>query len=114
MSLGPIMWLVISEIFPLQIRGVGISLAVSACWGFNMLVASTVLTFMDVFGISGTFWMYAALCVLGILFVYFWVPETKGCSLEQIENNLKEGKIPRQLGSAVPRPDFGRLEPVIE
>jgi sugar porter (SP) family MFS transporter len=98
MSLGPIMWLVISEIFPLEIRGLGISVAVSSCWLFNMLVALTLLSLMDIFGISGTFWIYAALCVLGVLFVYYLVPETKGCSLEQIENNLRAGKAPRELG----------------
>lgn len=98
MSLGPIMWLVISEIFPLNIRGLGVSLAVSASWGFNMLVALTFLTLIDTFGGSGTFWIYAALCVVGWLFVYFAVPETKGCSLEQIEKNLHAGKPGRELG----------------
>lgn len=101
MSLGPIMWLVISEIFPLQIRGVGISVAISCCWAFNMLVAMTLLTLIDAISISGTFWLYAVLCVLGVLFVYFLVPETKGCSLEQIEKNLRAGRAPRELGLAL-------------
>lgn len=98
MSLGPIMWLVISEVFPLEIRGVGISLAISASWAFNMLVALTLLTLIEAFGVSGTFSIYAALCVLGVLFVYFLVPETKGCSLEEIEKNLRDGKSARELG----------------
>ena len=118
MSLGPIMWLVISEIFPLQIRGVGISVAVSCCWAFNMLVAMTLLTLIDAVGISGTFWIYAALCVLGALFVYFLVPETKGCSLEQIENNLRAGRAPRELGIGLRKkkllPELGALEPEVE
>lgn len=109
MSLGPIMWLVISEIFPLEIRGLGISVAVSSCWAFNMLVALTLLTLIDSFGISGTFWIYAALCVLGVLFVYFLVPETKGCSLEQIENNLRAGRAPRELGIALRKEKLVRV-----
>lgn len=98
MSLGPIMWLVISEIFPLEIRGMGVSAAVSVSWGFNMLVALTFLTLIDLFGASGTFWIYAGLCIFGWLFVYLAIPETKGCSLEQIEHNLRLGKRGRDLG----------------
>jgi MFS transporter, SP family, galactose:H+ symporter len=97
-SLGPIMWLIISEIFPLNIRGIGASLAISASWGFNMLVALTFLTLVQLVGISHTFWFYALLCILGWLFVYFIVPETKGCSLEQIEKNLRLGRPSRELG----------------
>lgn len=98
MSLGPIMWLIISEIFPLNIRGVGASLAISASWGFNMIVALTFLTLIQLMGPSHTFWLYAFLCILGWLFVYFIVPETKGCSLEHIEQNLRAGRPSRELG----------------
>ncbi len=98
MSLGPIMWLIISEIFPLNIRGVGASLAISASWGFNMLVSLTFLTLIQSIGTSHTFWLYAALCVLAWIFVYLFVPETKNCSLEQIENNLRIGRPSRELG----------------
>lgn len=99
MSLGPIMWLIISEIFPLNIRGVGVSLAISASWGFNMLVSLTFLTLIQFIGTSYTFWLYAILCVWGWIFVYFIVPETKNCSLEQIENNLRLGHPSRELGA---------------
>ncbi len=98
MSLGPIMWLIISEIFPLNIRGVGASLAISASWGFNMLVSLTFLTLIELIGPSHTFWLYAFLCILGWLFVYFIVPETRGCSLEHIEQNLRLGRPSRELG----------------
>jgi sugar porter (SP) family MFS transporter len=103
MSLGPIMWLVISEVFPLEIRGVGISLAISASWAFNMLVALTLLSLIEALGISGAFSIYALFCVLGVVFVYFFVPETKGCSLEEIENNLRNGKSARELGQPIKR-----------
>lgn len=99
MSLGPIMWLIISEIFPLNIRGVGASLAISASWGFNMLVSLTFLTLIQLIGTSHTFWLYAILCILGWIFVYFIVPETKNCSLELIENNLRLGLPSRELGA---------------
>lgn len=101
MSLGPIMWLVISEIFPLNIRGVGASLAISVSWGFNMLVSLTFLTLIQFIGTSHTFWLYAALCVLGWIFVYFIVPETKNCSLEHIETNLRMGRPSRELGASL-------------
>lgn len=118
MSLGPIMWLVISEIFPLQIRSIGISVAVSCCWAFNMLVALTLLSLIDALGISGTFWLYAALCAIGVLFVYFLVPETKGCTLEQIERNLRAGRAPRELGVALgktePRPLGSEALPLLD
>jgi len=99
MSLGPIMWLIISEIFPLSIRGVGASLAISVSWGFNMLVALTFLTLIQFMGPSYTFWLYSFLCILGWFFVYFIVPETKACSLEHIEKNLHQGLPSRKLGS---------------
>jgi len=98
MSLGPIMWLIISEIFPLNIRGVGASVSISASWGFNMLVSLTFLTLIQFIGTSHTFGLYAVLCIFGWIFVYFLVPETKNCSLEQIENNLRLGLPSRELG----------------
>ncbi len=98
MSLGPMMWLLISEIFPLEVRGLGISIAVSVCWAFNMLVALTLMSLIDFCGVSGLFLLYAAFCLLGIVCVYYFVPETKGCSLEQIENNIHAGKQLRELG----------------
>lgn len=97
-SLGPIMWLMISEIFPLKVRGLGSSLATCVNWGSNWLVAITFLSLIDHLGSSGTFLIYAALCVVSIWFVHVLVPETKNVSLEQIEENLYAGKKSRDLG----------------
>lgn len=97
-SLGPVVWLIISEIFPLQIRGIGASIAIAANWGFNLLVSLTFLTLVDLLGLSLTFCLYAVLCIITWIFVYLIVPETKGCSLEQIEANLRAGKASRKLG----------------
>ncbi|OGO95217.1 MAG: MFS transporter [Coxiella sp. RIFCSPHIGHO2_12_FULL_42_15] len=98
MSLGPMMWLVISEIFPLQIRGLGSSLAVSVCWLFNGIVTFSFRYLLDTLGTAGTFCTYAIVCLLGWVFVKRFLPETKGVSLESIENNLRLGKRSRDLG----------------
>jgi sugar porter (SP) family MFS transporter len=83
-SLGPIMWLMISEVFPLQERGLGTSLAVCAQWGFNMLVSVTFPSLLHAAGASMTFWFYACLCLASLVFVIKKVPETKGKTLEEI------------------------------
>lgn len=98
MSLGPIMWLMITETFPLEVRGVGSSIAVSACWGFNMIVALTFPRLLEIWGTSGTFFAYGLFALLGIVFVFYQVPETKGMELEQIEANLRRGLRARDLG----------------
>ncbi|MEI6805383.1 MAG: sugar porter family MFS transporter [Myxococcaceae bacterium] len=83
-SLGPIMWLMISEVFPLQQRGLGTSLAVCAQWGFNMIVSSTFPSLLHEAGSRFTFWIYASMCLVGLIFVIKKVPETKGKVLEEI------------------------------
>ncbi len=97
-SLGPIMWLIITEVFPLKIRGLGSSIAIASSWGFNMVVALTFLSLIKAISPGGTFLVYACISVFGLLFVYFVIPETKGVSLEQIEENLRAGKGARELG----------------
>ncbi|MGB8965565.1 MAG: sugar porter family MFS transporter, partial [Candidatus Cybelea sp.] len=83
-SLGPIVWLLISEIFPLQVRGMGMSLSTLANWVGNFLVSQFFLTMVARLGLSATFGLYALLCVVTILFVRAMVPETKQELLEQI------------------------------
>jgi SP family galactose:H+ symporter-like MFS transporter len=90
MSLGPLCWLLISEIIPLKIRGVGSSLATSVNWTSNIVVAMTFLTLIRHIGPSGTFYLYAGTCVLAWIFVWRFVPETKGRTLEQIELEFKQ------------------------
>ena len=97
-SLGPIFWLMIAEIYPLNVRGRAMSLATVANWGFNAIVASTFLTLTDKLGKAGTFWFYTIICVIGIAFCYLYVPETKGHSLEEIEAHLRKNKGLRSLG----------------
>jgi sugar porter (SP) family MFS transporter len=83
-SLGPIVWLLISEIFPLPVRGLGMSLSTLANWVGNFFVSQFFLTMIHRFGTPQTFWLYASLCIVTILFVRALVPETKQELLEQI------------------------------
>ncbi len=88
-SLGPVFWLMISEIYPLNIRGKAMSMASLANWGSNFIVSLTFLLLISAFGQTGTFWLYAAIGVVTWLFVYFLVPETKGRTLEEIEADFR-------------------------
>jgi sugar porter (SP) family MFS transporter len=97
-GLGPVFWLLISEIYPLKIRGVAMSVATSANWGANLFVALTFLTLIQATGRSSTFWIYGLVGIGAWLFTWFYVPETKGRSLEDIESHWKAGKHPRAMG----------------
>jgi SP family galactose:H+ symporter-like MFS transporter len=101
-GLGPVFWLLISEIYPLKIRGVAMSIATSANWGANLFVALTFLTLIQATGRSLTFWIYALVGVAAWLFTWFLVPETKGRSLEEIEAHWQAGKHPRTMGQQKP------------
>ncbi len=83
-SLGPIVWLLISEIFPLRVRGMGMSLSTLANWVGNFAVSQFFLTMVEKLGRSATFWIYASLCIVTIVFVRAMVPETKRELLETI------------------------------
>lgn len=100
-SITGIAYLIMSEIFPLNIRTVGMAVASCANWGVNMLVAATFLTLSDAIGMGHTFWLYAFLTFIGFLFVWFFVPETKGRKLEEIEANLYAGVSMRHLGRPI-------------
>ena len=97
-SFGPIGWLVISEIFPLRIRGLATSLATATIWGVDMVVIFTFLPLMRLLQLKGVFLLYSGLCFLSLVFVYFLIPETRRVTLEHIETNLRSGKKSRELG----------------
>jgi len=84
-SLGPIFWLLISEIYPLKIRSSAEGLAATFNWGSNLLVSLTFLTLLQLMGAPQTFWLYGLFAIAAWLFSYFCVPETKGRTLEEIE-----------------------------
>ena len=91
-GLGPIFWLLISEIYPLKIRGAAMSIVTVTNWGMNLAVAVTFLTLVRVLGQSGTFWLYGVIAVGAWVFFYRLVPETKGKTLEQIEKHWRTGR----------------------
>jgi MFS transporter, SP family, galactose:H+ symporter len=88
-SLGPIFWLLIAEIYPLRVRGIAEGTAAGVNWAFNFLVSLTFLTLVELLGPSLTFWVYALLAIASWLFSYYLVPETKGRTLEEIEHSFR-------------------------
>ena len=88
MSLAPITWVLLSEIFPNRIRGAAIAVAVSAMWIACFILTYTFPILNRSLGTAQTFWLYAAICFAGFFFVFYRVPETKGKSLEAIEREL--------------------------
>jgi SP family sugar porter-like MFS transporter len=87
-SLGPVTWVVISEIFPNRIRGAAMSVAVTALWAACFVLTYTFPLLNRNLGPASTFWIYASICILGFLLVKFRLPETKGRTLEEIERGL--------------------------
>jgi sugar porter (SP) family MFS transporter len=88
MSLAPVTWVVISEIFPNRIRGAAMSVAVTSLWIACFILTYTFPLLNSKLGPAGTFWLYGAICVVGFLFIFNKLPETKGKTLEQIEKDL--------------------------
>ena len=88
MSLAPVTWVVISEIFPNRIRGTAMSFAVGCLWVACFLLTYTFPIFNSLLGPHVTFWIYAGICGAGFVFILRRLPETKGRTLEQIEQHL--------------------------
>ncbi len=88
MSLAPVTWVLISEIFPNRIRGTAMSIAVGFLWIACFALTYTFPIFKTLLGVSVTFWIYAAICTAGFVILLARLPETKGKTLEQIERDL--------------------------
>ncbi len=88
MSLAPVTWVVISEIFPNRIRGAAMAVAVAALWVACFILTYTFPILNATLGAAGTFLLYAAVCLFGLVYVFFKLPETKGKTLEEIEREL--------------------------
>ncbi|MDA8336635.1 MAG: sugar porter family MFS transporter [Peptococcaceae bacterium] len=84
-GLGPVFWLFISEIYPSRIRGTGMSFANVANWATNLAVSITFLSIVNRVGMGNTMFIYAGMGIAALLFIFFFIPETKGKSLEEIE-----------------------------
>lgn len=88
MSLAPVTWVVLSEIFPNKIRGAAMSISTFALWSACFVLTYTFPLLNMVLKASGTFWLYGFICILGFWFILKKLPETKGKSLEDIEHEL--------------------------
>jgi len=101
-SLGPLPYVVMAEIFPLSVRASGMGLASATAWAVNVVVSATFLPLVSALGLSGAFGLYGAISAGAVLFVLLMVPETNGRPLELIEANLARGCRMRDLGQADP------------
>jgi len=97
-SLGPLPYVLMSEIFPLNIRGAGMSVSSISNWVFNAIVVFLFPLLAQLIGIANFFGIFAFICLLGVAFTISYVPETKGISLEQIETYVNSGKPLSRLG----------------
>lgn len=116
-SLGPLGWLIITEVFPTRVRGLGSSIGSLSNWGFNTLVVWTFYKMASAIGnakevvipegkvlsdvcpscVGSVFWIFAAVALIGLVWGYFYIPETKGVTLEEIEEHWRQGGKPRKL-----------------
>lgn len=100
-SLSVCVWLVISEIFPLRVRGRAAAVGAAGVWIADLLVSLTTLSLVQALGATGTFLLFTAVSAVAMAFVYFFIPETKGRSLEDIERSLDDGTFaPVRRGQA--------------
>jgi len=101
-GLGPVFWLMISEIYPQRVRGTAMSVASLANWGANFVVTISFLTLLSAIGGTGVFSLFAFLTLLAVWFFIRRVPETKGRSLQTIEADLRRAQLPGPPGEQPP------------
>ncbi|KAF8030492.1 hypothetical protein BT93_E2817 [Corymbia citriodora subsp. variegata] len=94
-GMGTAPWIVNSEIYPLRYRGTGGGIAAVANWCSNLVVSETFLTMTESLGSAGTFLLFAGFSLVGLIAIYFLVPETKGLPIEEVEKILQEGYKPK-------------------
>ncbi|MBN7759183.1 sugar porter family MFS transporter [Nitratireductor aquimarinus] len=98
LSLGPLPYVLMAELMPSSLREAGLSAASATSWLFNALVALFFLTGVTQFGLSTVFMFFALICLFALVISIIWLPETKGRSLEAIEENVLKGVPLRQVG----------------
>ncbi|XWS15472.1 hypothetical protein CRYUN_Cryun34aG0003600 [Craigia yunnanensis] len=94
-GMGTVPWIVNSEIYPLRYRGIGGGMAAVSNWVSNLIVSETFLSLTKALGSAGTFLLFAAFCVIGLICIYSFVPETKGLQFEEVEKTLETGFKPK-------------------
>ncbi len=98
-TLAPLLWVVLSEIFPNRIRGAAMSIAAFAHWVGNFTLTFSFPTIKESLGWANNFWLYGLICAIGFVVLYYILPETKGKSLEEIEHELI-GESPKNVEEA--------------
>ena len=98
-AMGPVVWVVLSEIFPTRIRGRAMGVATVCLWVACFAVSQTVPLMFKHLGHASTFWIYAAMCVVSFVFVARYIPETKGKTLEEIEQSWLRTPSPSGRGN---------------
>jgi sugar porter (SP) family MFS transporter len=88
--LDVVIFIIPSEIYPLAVRGTAMSVTLFANWGMGFVVSLTFLSLLQALGTSGSFWLYAGLCAVTVVFAARFIPETRGRSLEDIEVDLHQ------------------------
>ncbi|XP_073150962.1 inositol transporter 4-like [Henckelia pumila] len=99
-GMGTAPWIVNSEIYPLAYRGIGGGIAAVSNWVSNLIVSETFLTLTKELGSSGTFLLFAGFSFIGLVAIFFLVPETKGMQFEEVEKMLEKGFKPKLCGGA--------------
>lgn len=90
-SFGPVLWVMLPELFPLRIRGSAVGVSSLSNWAANFAVALSFPILVAAFSQTPVFWGLGVMCIISMIFVYFVVPETMGRSLEEIEEDLRQG-----------------------
>ncbi|MEO7048282.1 MAG: sugar porter family MFS transporter [Ferruginibacter sp.] len=96
-SFGPLSWLIISEIFPFKFRALGMSIGAFALWTSTTIVNYSFLKIVGILSLAGTFWAFAIMGIISGIWGFYFIPESKGKSLEYIEDQWRQGKLPREL-----------------
>ncbi|KAH6777308.1 inositol transporter 4 [Perilla frutescens var. frutescens] len=94
-GMGTVPWIVNSEIYPLRYRGIGGGIAAVSNWVSNLIVSETFLTLTETLGAAGTFLLFSGFSTIGLIAIYFVVPETKGMQFEEVEKMLEKGFRPK-------------------
>lgn len=112
-SIGPLPWVMMSEVFPSHVRSLAMSATTISNWGFNFLVVFSFPELVASLGLGGVFSIYTIVCLVGLYFTWQFVPETSGVPLEKIEAHLASGQPFSQLQPALPKPVTHTDAPVI-
>ena len=110
---GPIAWLMISECFPLEIRGQAVAFAVQMNFFWNMVIQFSIPVINDAIGNGPLFTIFTAFCIYSIYFVYHYVPETKGLSLEEIEKFFEKDRKEKKQTATIGEPTAPLLHNIV-